>query len=33
MTVGFGASITVVSPGAVTTDAFICLLLYAGSWL
>jgi len=33
MTLGFGGSITVVSPGAVTTDTFICLPLYAGSWL
>jgi hypothetical protein len=32
-TVGFGASTTCVSPGAVTTDTFIYTLLYAGSWL
>ena len=32
-TVGFGASTTRVSPGAVTTDTFICTLLYSGSRL
>jgi hypothetical protein len=32
-TVGFGTSTTRVSPGAVTTDTFISMLLYAGSWL
>jgi hypothetical protein len=32
-TVGVGASITCVSPGAVTTDIFMRMLLYAGSWL
>jgi hypothetical protein len=30
---GFGASITCVSPGAVTTDTFMGLVLYAESWL
>jgi hypothetical protein len=32
-TVGLGMSTTCVSPGAVTTDTFTCLLLYAGGWL
>jgi hypothetical protein len=31
--VGFGASMTCVSPGGVTTDIFMYVLLYAGSWL